>query len=373
MTPDIFQNISKIIERESKSTTYKFALLRGTVDIILDHSPFIQKGEERVAIPLGLLIEKWLLYYYALLSANESFPQINNSNSQLAFAPSFQPILEYYQVRGGISLFYNDLRNKAIPKEINADFYALCKQLKNTITTMPMKYLGTSVNENQYFSIYEYKGGRSLRKSEVLNSKWLIDNFGTFSIPTPYYEALNVMGSFMAGTDNLLFKWADFSVKTSKEPLKASLVLDSLLTEPITVRQITQSKAFFKEVLSKEKEIFCVWSGAKLKTYDLDHLIPFSIFKNNDLWNLLPASAKINNQKRDKIPSVKTLLINKECILHYWHLLHHSDYQALFEEQLEIALIGSEFLNDGFETAFNQLVETCGYLAEVRGYSVWDL
>ena len=372
MTPDIFQNISKIIERESKSTTYKFALLRGTVDIILDHSPFIQKGEERVAIPLGLLIEKWLLYYYALLSADENFPQINNANSQLAFAPTFQPILAYYQVRGGISLFYNDLRNKAIPKEINANFYALCKQLKNTITTMPMKYLGTSVNENQYFSIYEYKGGRSLRKSEVLNSKWLIDNFGTFTIPTSYYEALNVIGSFMAGTDNLLFKWADFSVKTSKEPLKPSVVLDSLLTEPITVRQITQSKAFFKEVLSKEEKVSCVWSGARLKSYDLDHLIPFSIFKNNDLWNLLPASATINNQKRDKIPSVATLLANKERIFHYWRLLDQSDYKNLFEEQLEIALIGGELLNDDFEVAFNQLLETCVYLVEVRGYSVWN-
>ena len=28
------RNLNKIIERESKSTTYKFALLRGTIDII---------------------------------------------------------------------------------------------------------------------------------------------------------------------------------------------------------------------------------------------------------------------------------------------------------------------------------------------------
>lgn len=194
-------------------------------------------------------MEKWLLYYYALLSANESFPQINNVNSQLAFAPRFQPILEHYQTRGGISLFYNDLRNKAIPKEIGDEFYALCKQLKSTITTMPMKYLGTSINENEYYSIFKYTSDRGLRKSETLNTKWLIESFGTFSIPTSYYEAFMVIGSFMAGTDNLLFKWADCSVKASKEPLKASVVLDTLLEEPITARQITQSKAFFKEVL----------------------------------------------------------------------------------------------------------------------------
>lgn len=49
-----------------------------------------------------------------------------------------------------------------------------------------------------------------------------------------------------------------------------------------------------------------------------------------------PASATINNQKRDKIPSVATLLANKERILHYWHLLHQSDYKNLFKESREI-------------------------------------
>jgi hypothetical protein len=41
MHNDVFQNISKIIERDSKTTTYKFALLRGVIDIIQDNSPFI--------------------------------------------------------------------------------------------------------------------------------------------------------------------------------------------------------------------------------------------------------------------------------------------------------------------------------------------
>jgi hypothetical protein len=36
---ETFINISKIIERDSKSTTYKYALLRGTIDIIQDNSP----------------------------------------------------------------------------------------------------------------------------------------------------------------------------------------------------------------------------------------------------------------------------------------------------------------------------------------------
>ena len=37
MQEDIFRNISKIIERDSKVTTYKFALLRGLIDIIQEN------------------------------------------------------------------------------------------------------------------------------------------------------------------------------------------------------------------------------------------------------------------------------------------------------------------------------------------------
>lgn len=39
---------------------------------------------------------------------------------------------------------------------------------------------------------------------------------------------------------------------------------------------------------------------------------------------------------------------------------------------MEIALIGDEILDNDFEVAFNQLLETCIYLVEVRRYSVWD-
>ena len=46
MTNEVFSNISKIIERDSKTTTYKFALLRGVIDIIQDNSPFITYSKE---------------------------------------------------------------------------------------------------------------------------------------------------------------------------------------------------------------------------------------------------------------------------------------------------------------------------------------
>ncbi len=77
MDNQVFKNISKIIERDAKTATYKFALLRGVIDIIQDNSPYIKVKDDIVEIPLGLLIEKWLIYYFPIFESEVEIPQIN--------------------------------------------------------------------------------------------------------------------------------------------------------------------------------------------------------------------------------------------------------------------------------------------------------
>ena len=74
MNNEVFYNINKIIERDSKATTYKFALLRGVIEIIQDNSPYISVIDNRAQIPTGLLIEKWLIYYYPILQSQNLNP-----------------------------------------------------------------------------------------------------------------------------------------------------------------------------------------------------------------------------------------------------------------------------------------------------------
>src|SRR5690606_26828223 len=110
MNNEVFHNISKIIERDNKATTYKFALLRGVIDIIQDNSPYISFVENRVRIPTGLLIEKWLTYYYPILQSQTLIPQING-DTNLAFSNQLSKLISDYEARGGFSAFYNDLKN----------------------------------------------------------------------------------------------------------------------------------------------------------------------------------------------------------------------------------------------------------------------
>ncbi|NBA88904.1 hypothetical protein GVN16_24225 [Emticicia sp. CRIBPO] len=376
MTTETFSNISKIIERDSKFTTYKFALLRGVIDIIQDNSPYIVVKENEVEIPLGLLIEKWLIYYYPLFESELYIPQINGKNSRNAFHEQLKQIIEFYKLRGGISVFYNEIRTKNISFEINQHFFILTRKIKDTITQMPMRYIGGSISEGEY-PIFKYRAGKPVRNTTQQNLHWMIKSFGYFTIPKEYYEAFKILGGFLAGRDNILFKWAEFSVGASKisarkQKLSTEKALHEMLKGPITEREISNSKSHYKDLIKSNGQVHCVWTGETISKYDIDHIIPFSIFKNNDLWNLLPAKPAINNRKRDKIPSPEALNRAKDLIIHYWELICLKQ-QDTFLDQVQISLLGNLPKDNWQIDSFEQLVNTSKYLIGVRGYEGWRI
>lgn len=368
MKNEVFSNISKIIERDSKSTTYKLALLRGVIDIIQDNSPFINFSKDKVHFPTGLLVEKWMLYYFPILESTEYIPQINGA-ANLAFGIQFKEVIKQYNKIGGFSAFYNDLKNKGIPNHLHSEFISLAKKIKNTITGMPMKHIGYSLN-NRHYSIFQNETVSTIKTIKEIDLEVLIRNFGTFSIPIEYYEAFQILGSFISGQDSILFKWAEFSVKASKENLSFEKAINYVLKNPITEREVKESKQTFTSILKNEGKVFCVWSGDSIEKYEVDHVIPFSIWKNNDLWNLLPSDAKTNNQKRDKIPSVALLEKRKDLIHKYWELLNRN-HSVRFQKEIQVALLGNNSNNEWKEKAFEHLKSSCNYLINSRGFTEW--
>lgn len=372
MNNEVFYNISKIIERDSKTTTYKYALLRGVIDIIQDNSPYISFVENRAQIPTGLLIEKWLLYYYPILQSQTSIPQINGE-THLAFSIQLSKLISDYEARGGFSAFYNDLKNKGIPEDLQSDFFELAKKLRNTITKMPMKYIGRSIT-NDFYSIFNYEN-QTIRRNSNIDIETLIKEFGTFSIPFEYYEAFKILGSFINGQDSILFKWAEFSVNASGNNLSVQKVLNEVLKSPITQRNITESKKLYKEILQKEGMYYCVWTGKKITSLsetNIDHMIPFSVWKNNDLWNLLPSTPSINNNKRDKIPTPEIIERQKNLILDYWAIIFDSQSQR-FQKEIQVALLGNHSFDSWNNIGISQLQNSCNYLIENRGFEGWKI
>jgi len=372
MNNEVFYNISKIIERDSKATTYKYALLRGVIDIIQDNSPFISLVGNRVQIPTGLLIEKWLVYYYPILESLTTIPQINGKTN-LAFGNQLTKLISDYKARGGFSAFYNDLNNKGIPKDLQNEFFELAKKLRNTITRMPMKYIGSSI-ANDYYSIFNFQN-QTIRRKSTIDIETLINDFGTFSIPIEYYEAFKILGSFISGQDSILFKWAEFSVNASGNNLSIDKVLNEVLRSPITLREIKESKKLYNEILQKEGKFYCVWTGKKITSLsetNIDHVIPFSVWKNNDLWNLLPSTPPVNRAKRDKIPTPEIIERQKDLIINYWGIILESQSKR-FQKEIQIALLGNHSFDSWKKHGISQLQNSCNYLIESRGFEGWKI
>lgn len=376
MNGGTLQQITQIIERDSKDTTYKFALLRGVIDIIQSRSPYIRVQADQVQMPLGLLVERWLLYYYPIIEADRFVPQKNGEKDRkgvrLAFRPALQRLTGFYRDRGGFSVFYSDLVHRGVPREIEADFLNLCKLLSDTITRMPMKHLGYSVFREHYSVFRFYKRrGRPGAPAGGVDLGFLVHAFGTFTIPTEFYEVFRFMGSFLSGTDNLLFQWAAFTVNASNQRLSTEEALRYLLTSPVHEREVEDARRLYTRLVAQRQGLTCVWSGRSIRKFDVDHLIPFSVWRNNNLWNLLPAAPALNNRKRDKIPAPALLRRQRAPILHYWALLGAA-YPQRFQKEVHLSLLGDRPAEGWQPAAFEQLVAHCGYLIETRGFEAWE-
>lgn len=367
----VLKNINQIIERDSKDTTYKFALLRATIDVIQQKTPHAITSGDKVSIPVGLLVLKWLEYYYPIIEAR--LPQKSGDNldsNTLTFRSQFENVTDYYKDQGGYDIFYKDFMKCSYPDELNEDIYTLCKSIRDTITKQPMRYIGRSVSDDYYSIFKKVKGGEWLRKPDKLDVEFMVERFGRFTIPLEYFTVFEYLGSFITGTHSILINWAKFTVDKSGRSLTMQNVLPKILQSPLSERDTRISAKIFDNYFRENEELHCVWSGKKIQgDRNLDHVLPFSIWRNNDLWNLLPAKGKVNSDKNDRIPGVELLENSKDRIIDYWKYIYKSE-PDIFTKELRVSLVNRELLTqkDWETNAFNALKEKSQYLIETRGF-----
>jgi hypothetical protein len=143
--------------------------------------------------------------------------------------------------------------------------------------------------------------------------------------------------------------------------------------------------------LPKTEKIQCVWSAKSLKKqYDIDHIMPFARWPNNDLWNLLPTDSTVNNQKSDRLPTEHKLKQAKERIQHWWKTawldeepsallirddpsaaLRYEQRQQRFFAEANIALPGLSSDNSSIDDLFEALGMQRGRLKEMQQLREW--
>jgi len=373
-----FKTINTIIERDSKDTTYKYALLRGAVEISQEYQHLKRVHGDRVEFPLGLLIEKWLLYYYPFVENNipQKPGEEKEGAKQISFRRTFRKVTEYYEGNGKFSGFYRDYTKGSLSPDIVPAFRSLVREIRTTITRYPMKHLGYSA-EGKHYSVFDYDREFEMPSGKFpADREYLIRKMGTYSVPKAYDTIFEILGAFISGEDAVLFQWAEFIRSASNGNVSLAASLEHLRTFPVTDRDKEPAGSFYRGLQREQGFIHCAWSGKAIKDKDspeIDHLLPFSVLRNNDLWNLLPATKQVNRDKLDKIPLPEFIEERRPAIKLYWDLLHE-EYPQQFERELAISLTGPvDFTSDWQETGIRKLKEKCRYFIYVRGYTSWRL
>ncbi len=362
--------ILQILRRDDKSSTYKFALLRGLVEI-LDREPFLalERPHAEGNYPLGLLIERWLYYYIPLIRKN--CPQA--PGDRVAFKPALEKALSHYPKSEGISDFHHDYRRGRINGAAARDFSAAAIAIAKTLTKMPMKHLGYSAEQGHYSVTKPERTQFKRLNCEIFDEAFLRRNFGTFSIDASYLAPLRGLGALIIGTESILQQWAEFSSSAATRAgrrLPPEEVITILASRPSDERDVKEAREAFLAILKRGEPLLCVWCGEPIKGKDdlaVDHVIPFSLWGDNSRANLMPVHARENNRKRDKIPSPELIERSRERLIFYLRPDRRPNYAPSPSGHSEIH--DAEDVENNWVSA---LKERCRRIIEDRGYQSWQ-
>jgi len=372
---EALRQINYIIEHDSASSTYKYVLLKSVINASQKYDHLINIENNRANIPLGLIVEQWILDYMPFV-----FKDILQGSSKTIVLD--KPITDIYnnifkllnldtsvEWVYGYMQFTKALQNPSMSIALSNEFLKLSKKIADKIVNMPMKFTGKS--EYEFFTPKRYKfGSVKLNNNEIYNSSFLVSDFGYFSISEQHYNIFRYLGQTLYGTSTIMAKWKQKtnSLNANQETIKD--IIEKLSSDTLEIRET----ASIRKILSREKE--CIWSGKELQgtNYDVDHVLPFSVWFNNDLWNMLPTDRVLNQQKKKaKIPTRKLIENRAEVIINYWN-----DYQQamplLFKSQIEVALIGKDVNEDKIlDTAIESLCKKSDYLIFDRGHEAFNI
>jgi HNH endonuclease len=309
--------ISTILRHDKKQNSYKIALVRAINDVVLSF-PDLRNCQQDVAVPLRMLAEFWVAYYWCFsdlatpIIQGQRQTHGGQTRNDIAFRPSLSAFRQQWEnYHGGLSrpadgfLVIHDLR---IPRKRETYPDALQSIYQETITAIchslekPIQYAG--VNTWSVFekpSIYDKLSDRAVAVpgTQPQDKCLVITNelWQTFCEMSLWVEALCV------------HEWCLFTEKIpqTQTEINRGNIYTLLTARPDSRRPLTWESNQIDLLLMEGNEFICPWTEKRITQgveYDLDHLLPVSVYPINELWNLLPSDPNFNrNMKRDRLPS----------------------------------------------------------------------
>lgn len=306
--------ISTILRHDTKTTSYKIALIRAINDIVLGFPAMgTVRDLDQVAVPLRLLAEFWIAYYWPFVgSASILQGRPQGSKQDISFRGSLQALRSGFEGLAGESsdsdgyFLVSEMRSlrraRTYPTDIQKLYNSAIKQITVALR-QPIHYAGPGewsvFPKPQTWEVLKFKGnveavpGTQDGDVCIVISVPLWSEFLSVSL---WVEALCV------------HEWSLFTELISGQ--SRGKVYEALTQRPDNRRPLTWERNRIEILMLEGHVFFCPWTRKRLTTenYDLDHLIPLAVYPMNELWNLVPAERIFNQRvKRDRLPKIERL------------------------------------------------------------------
>lgn len=361
-----------IIINDSKSSTYKLALLR-TLVRIADSASGLAKlcDDNTVLVPLGLVALYWLRLFKPLIESGIPQKPSSKDKKGLSFVKdSFLLLHEVSPFELRVGGEFKD--------EIAVHLVSALKDAARTIREQPANFITYS---NSSESIFKVSGtAQRIRKSETLYlTPEFLWSFGEMTIPIDIWNSFSRYAAWIE--PSLIFEWCELMLRYSEshgKKVELSALMD-LLKWLDPERDTNLVRSLVSNSIQQGRHIHCVWSGSKIKLdrYDVDHCFPFSAWPCNDLWNLLPTRRDINSKKKDKLISSNTLFSSRERIETWWqHAYFSSEDQRYNERFRREAITSLPLIEDSrigfFDSMFDALQLKRAGLKQNQNLAEWE-
>lgn len=346
--------IESVLNRNhSRVATYNLALFRALAEIgMTQYNRVRWLPVGRVGLPIRALAEKWLEYYWPIVASETFIPQLQgaapNSIKHIAFRALLAQLAGRFRSKGGLSGFLLTLRSGNLTGEESSLYKKALTRICDTIKVSPLHQAG---GEGPSPALFQYDGkSRSIVMDRAL------------------WQEFCLMGPWVR--DATILRWAELTQHLSKHEITTGQVLELLLEEPLPEWVVHDAR----ELFLKNGKPACVWTGERLekKGFDVDHAIPFSIWHNNDLWNLFPVKGAVNRSKADKLPRRRLILGRKANILDIWERFFDAYPQRFRAETATFA--GADITRQDHwpERLFDLFSEAVEITAIQRGVERWE-
>lgn len=312
--------ISSILKHDKKQNTYKIALLRSIGDVVLSY-PDVAAFEKDIAIPIRVLAEFWLAYYFPFVGPKQQilqgFRSLRNGNltndiefrPQLsAFRRAWESILQTTSKPSDGFFLINELRAPRKREVYGDDLYllyqeavkAICRAMEN-----PVRYAGQSEYSvfaqpkrfDQLADTIPVPGTQRTDRCIVITS----DLWRTFLGLSLWVEAL------------CIHEWCLFTETVTQvdgSTFERGNIYQLLTDRPDSRQPLSWERHHIQLLMLEGVTFNCPWSYRTIdinSEYDLDHLVPVSVYPINEIWNLVPTHPPANKHKRDKVPNLELL------------------------------------------------------------------